>query len=77
MLVGIYWTENGDPNGGVRGRTEGVKGVCNHTGRTLSTNQIPPEFPGTKPPTKENICSRGLPYMASMGGEVLGSVEAQ
>jgi hypothetical protein len=31
-----------------------LNGVCNPIGRTiLSTNQNPPEFPKTKPPTKE------------------------
>ena len=42
------------PNGGLRERTEGAEGVCNPIGWTsISTNQISPEFPGTKPPTKE------------------------
>jgi hypothetical protein len=39
---------------GVRERTEGVKEFCNSMGRTtLSTNQNPPEFSGTKLSTKE------------------------
>jgi len=29
MLTVNHWTENGIPNGGVRGRTEGAEGVCN------------------------------------------------
>ena len=47
---------------------------------------VPPELPGTKPPTKEQhggthgsscICSRGWPCFTSMGGEALGPVKAQ
>jgi hypothetical protein len=44
------------PMDGVRGRTEGAKGVCNPTERTtISTNldPIPPKLPGTKLLTKE------------------------
>uniref|UniRef100_M0RAW8 Uncharacterized protein n=1 Tax=Rattus norvegicus TaxID=10116 RepID=M0RAW8_RAT len=51
--LATYRTECGDPNGGVRRRTEGAEGVCKPTGRTtISTNQTP-QFPGTNPPTKE------------------------
>jgi hypothetical protein len=46
-------TEHGDPNGEVRGRTEGTEMDCNSIGRTISTNQTFPELPGTKVPTKE------------------------
>jgi hypothetical protein len=54
MLTANYWTEHGVPNGGVRERTEGAEGVCNPIGgTTISTNQIPLELPGTKPPTKK------------------------
>jgi hypothetical protein len=53
MLAANHWTERGDPNGGVRGKTEGAEGVCNPKGRTILINQMLPEFPGTKPPTKE------------------------
>jgi len=54
MLAANHWTEHGDLNGRVRGRTERAEGVCNPIGRTaISTNQILPEVPGTKPPTKE------------------------
>jgi hypothetical protein len=42
MLAAKHWTEHGDPNGRVRGRTEGAEGVCNTIGRTtVSTNQTP------------------------------------
>jgi hypothetical protein len=56
MLAVDHWTEQGDPNGGVRERTKGTEGVCNPRRRrtTISTNQTP-ELPGTKPPTKEYI----------------------
>jgi hypothetical protein len=54
MLEATHWTEHGVLNGGVRERTERAEGVCNSEGRTMiSTNQIPPELPGTKLPTKE------------------------
>jgi len=54
MLAANRWTEHGDPNGGVRERTEGAEGVCNPIGGTTTlTNQTPPELPGTKPPTNE------------------------
>jgi hypothetical protein len=40
MLIAIHHTEHSVPNGGVRGRTEGAKGVCNSIERTIiSTNQ--------------------------------------
>jgi hypothetical protein len=52
MLAAKHQTEPGDPSGEIRGRTEGAKGVCNPIGRTISTNQNPPELPRTKPPTK-------------------------
>jgi hypothetical protein len=46
-----HWIEYSVPNGGER--TEEAEGVCNPIGRTtVSTNQKPPELPGTKPPTK-------------------------
>jgi hypothetical protein len=52
--------------------------------RKNNINQsITPELPHTKPRSTHGgthdssyICSRGWPYLASMGGEVLGSVEA-
>jgi len=43
MLSAKHQTEPRDPDGGVRERTEGAEGVCNPTGRTItSTNQTPP-----------------------------------
>jgi hypothetical protein len=46
--------EHGDPNGGVRGRTEEAKGVCDLIGRTtISSKHEPPELPGTKLLTKQ------------------------
>jgi hypothetical protein len=40
MLEGKHQTECGDPNGVVRGRTEGTEGVCKPIGKTtISTNQ--------------------------------------
>ncbi|EDM02379.1 similar to LRRGT00152 (predicted) [Rattus norvegicus] len=49
MLAAKRWTEQGDPNGGVREKSEGAEGVCNTIRRTtVSTNQRPPELPGSK-----------------------------
>jgi len=54
MLAANHWTEQGDPNGGVREKTEGAEGVCNTIGRTtISTNQTSPDLPRNKPPTNE------------------------
>jgi hypothetical protein len=39
MLAANYRTKHGNLNGGVRGRTEEVEGVCHTIGRTISTNQ--------------------------------------
>jgi hypothetical protein len=40
VLAANHWTEHEDPNGGVKGRTEGAEGVCIPIGRTtISTNQ--------------------------------------
>jgi len=40
MLAANHWTEHRDPNGGVKGRTEGAKGFCKLIGRTtISTNR--------------------------------------
>ena len=45
ILTANYWTEPGDHNGSVRGRTEGAKGDCNPIGRTIvSTNWTPQYF---------------------------------
>jgi hypothetical protein len=54
ILTADHWTESGEPNGGIRGRTEGAEAVCNLIRRTTtSTNQTPhPKLPGNKPLTK-------------------------
>jgi hypothetical protein len=40
MLTANHWTEHGDPNGGVKERTEGAEGVGSPIGRTtISINQ--------------------------------------
>jgi len=54
MVADNHQLEHEDPNGGVRETTEGTEGVCNPIGSTtISTNQNPPELPGTKTPTKK------------------------
>jgi hypothetical protein len=53
MLKANYWTEQEDPRGGFRKRTEGTEGICNPIGRTTtSNNQTLPELPGSKQPTR-------------------------
>jgi hypothetical protein len=54
MLAANHWTEHRVPNGGDVEGTEGAEWVCKPI-RTILTNQIPPEFPGTKYPTKQYI----------------------
>jgi hypothetical protein len=46
MLSANPQTEQGDPNRGVEGRTEGAEGVYNPIGRTISTNQKPKNSQG-------------------------------
>jgi len=42
MLVANHWTKYGDPNGGVKERTQGAEVVYNPIGRTkIPTNQTP------------------------------------
>jgi len=54
MVAAIHCTEQRDPKGEVRKKTEGSEGVCNPIGRkTVSTNHTPSALPGTKPPTSE------------------------
>jgi hypothetical protein len=54
MLAANHWTEQGDPSGRVREKTEGTERVCNPIGRTkLSIRPLTPELPGSKPSTKE------------------------
>jgi hypothetical protein len=50
MLTAYHWTEHRVPNEGARQRTQGAEGVWNPIG---GTTLVPPELPGTKPPTKE------------------------
>jgi hypothetical protein len=73
------------PNGEVRERTKGLKGVCNPIQRTtMSTNQISQglnhqprrgHMEGTD--GSNHVCSRGWPWMASMGREALGPMMAR
>jgi hypothetical protein len=85
MVATNHQTELEDHNGGVRGRTEKVEGVCNPTGRTISTYQVLQSSQGLNHQPKSTfggtlgsrcICSRGLPFLAPMGREALGTVEA-
>jgi hypothetical protein len=77
MLMDNHWTEHGDPNGGVRGRNEGVEGDCNPIGRTtIPTNQHLTTVPSSQRVNHQlksthgetygssYIYSRGFPYLA-------------
>jgi hypothetical protein len=69
MLAANHLTEQGDPNGGVRGRTEGAEVVCKLIRRTtMSTNQIPPELLGINP--NQRIHMEGPMAPASYVAEV-------
>ena len=86
QMAANHKTEHWDPNGGVRGRTEGAKGVCNPIGRmTISNNHIPHSVQGLNHQRKSThggthgsscICSRGWPSWLSVRGEALGPVKA-
>jgi hypothetical protein len=63
MLTINHWTEHGDPNVRVRGKTEGAKGLGNPMGNTtISTNQThpPPELPVTKAPKNKYTWFHGF-----------------
>jgi hypothetical protein len=77
LYTAKHWIECGDSTGEVSTRTLGAEGILNLIGRTISTKQTAPKLPGTKPATKVYtqgslcsswMCSRGLPYMASLQG---------
>jgi hypothetical protein len=86
MLAANHWTEHGDPNGGVRERTEGAEGVCNPIGRTtISTNQISQSSQELNHQQKSthggthgssHISNREWHCLTSMGREALGPVKA-
>ena len=84
MLAANHQIEQGDPNEGVRGRTEGAEGVCNPIERkTISTNQTTPELPRTTSQRvhMERLMVQGA-YVAEDGlichkREALCPVEAQ
>jgi len=62
MYKAKHRTKHRDPNRRVRKRTEEAEEVCNPLGRTtISTNQTPPKFLRTKPPTKEDTW--GYPWL--------------
>jgi hypothetical protein len=92
MFIANHHTEHGEPNGRIKGRTEGGEGDCNPIGKTtISTHLMsaPNPFPNpssqvlnhqTKSTQGEIhwsslVCSKGLPYLALMGGEDHSSVE--
>jgi len=85
MLADNCWTDHSDPSGGVRGRTEEAKGAYMPIGRTTSTKQnfqssweLNHQSKSTHERNNVSNCivSRGLPSMASMGGEDLGAEDS-
>jgi len=53
-----HQTEQRDPNGGVRGRTGGIEGVCNFIRRAkISTNQTTSELLGVF--YNKRVCKKG------------------
>jgi hypothetical protein len=87
MLAAYHQNQRRDTKGGVREETEGSEWDYNPIGKTtFSTNQTPQSSRRLKHQSKNThggtygfsrICSRGLPYLASMGGETLGLVEVR
>ena len=81
ILAVNHQNELWDPNVEVRGRTEGAEEVCNIIGKTtISTNQTPQSSQELKlQPNKTHgathgfrcTCSRGWPYLASIGRETV------
>ena len=81
MLADNHWTEYRDPSESAREKIDKAEGVCNPIGKTVSNNQIPQSSQGLNYHSKSThggnhasscICSRGRPYLASIGGETLG-----
>jgi hypothetical protein len=81
-----HWTEPSDSYGRVKGRTEVAEGDCNPIGRTtISTKWTPQSSQGQNHQPKSihewvygscSTCSRGLSYLASVGGETLSPLKA-
>jgi len=76
------WTEQGDPNRGVREKTKGPEGVCNPIERTtILTNQNPQSHQpmsthgGTY--DSSHICNKGWRCPVTIGGKALGPVKTR
>jgi hypothetical protein len=78
ILTTNPWAGPGDSNGRTSGKTEEAKGDCNPIGSTISTNWTTQNTLGLNHQPKNThggthgsryICSRGWPYLTSMGGE--------
>jgi hypothetical protein len=84
ILTANHPTEPEDPNERARERTEGAEGHCHPTTRIISINWTTQSSQRLNHQPKSihrgmhgsrYICSRGWPYLTSMGWESLGSVE--
>jgi hypothetical protein len=70
MLTANHWTEHRDPNERVSDGTEGAEEVCNLIGRTIiSTNQNPPELPGTTKPSTNEYTWRDISIQPHVAGD--------
>jgi hypothetical protein len=59
-----HQTEPGDPNGRVRGKTEGTYEDCNPHRKNNNINKLDLPEPGTKPPTKQYTWMAPVTYVA-------------
>lgn len=85
IFTAKHWKEVGKPYGRVGRNVEGIERDCNLTGiPILMMNLESWELPESEPPAKEHthtglrplhICSRGLPYLVSVGDYVPNLVE--
>jgi hypothetical protein len=85
ILIANRGAKPENPSERARGRTEGAEGNCNPIRRTVSTNWNTQSSQGLNHQPKSVhgggngsscIYSREWPYLASMGGEAFGPVEA-
>ena len=84
ILAANHWTEQGDHNEGVKGRTEEAERLCNCVGGTTISNNKTTQTSQRSSPKQSGSTngssfkySRGLPYVATTGGKSLCTVMIQ
>ena len=55
MFTANNWTEHRGPDGGVGEELKGMKGFATHRKNSNIHQQDPPELPGTKPSTNQEV----------------------